>query len=52
MGIDYRAHDKTIATFDRAARDHLAVNCRYRALSTQEVTARVIEPGELYWTRG
>jgi predicted DNA-binding transcriptional regulator YafY len=52
IGIDYRAHDKTIATFDRAARDHLAVNCRYRALSTRQVTARVIEPGELYWDPG
>jgi predicted DNA-binding transcriptional regulator YafY len=52
MGIDYRAHDKTIATFDRAARDHVAVNCRYRALSTGQVTARVIEPGELYWDPG
>ena len=52
MGIDYRAHDKTIATFDRAARDHLAVNCRYRALSTGQITARVIEPGELYWDPG
>jgi len=52
VGIDYRAHDKTIATFDRAARDHLAVNCRYRAASTRQTTARVIEPGELYWDPG
>jgi predicted DNA-binding transcriptional regulator YafY len=49
IAIDYRTHDKTIATFDRAARDRLAVTCRYRALSTKKVTARVIEPGELYW---
>ena len=52
IGIDYRAHDKTIATFDRAARDRLAVNARYRALSTGTITARVIEPGELYWDPG
>jgi predicted DNA-binding transcriptional regulator YafY len=52
FGIDYRAHDKTIATFDRATREHLAVNCRYRAISTGETTARVIEPGELYWDPG
>jgi proteasome accessory factor B len=52
VGIDYRAHDKTIATFDQAARDHLAVNCRYRAASTRQTTARVIEPGELYWDPG
>ena len=52
FGIDYRAHDKTIATFDRAVRDRLAVNCRYRALSTGEISARTIEPGELYWDPG
>jgi predicted DNA-binding transcriptional regulator YafY len=52
VGVDYRAHDKTIATFDRAGRDHLAVNCRYRAISTGQTTARVIEPGELYWDPG
>jgi len=49
VAIDYRTHDKIIATFDRATRDKLAVTCRYRALSTRETTARTIEPGELYW---
>ncbi|HEY4184582.1 MAG TPA: WYL domain-containing transcriptional regulator, partial [Polyangia bacterium] len=49
IAIDYRAHDKIIATFDRAARDRLAVTCCYRALSTKTVTARLLEPGELYW---
>jgi predicted DNA-binding transcriptional regulator YafY len=49
LAIDYRAHDKIIAVFDKAARDRLAVSCRYRALSTREITARTIEPGELYW---
>jgi predicted DNA-binding transcriptional regulator YafY len=52
VGIDYHAHDKTITTFDRAARDHLAVSCRYRAASTRQTTTRVIEPGELYWDPG
>jgi len=52
IGIDYRAHEKAIATFDRAARDRLAVKARYRALSTGTLTERVIEPGELYWDPG
>lgn len=52
LGIDYRAHDKIIATFERATRDRLAVNSRYRALSTKQPTARIIEPGELYWDPG
>jgi predicted DNA-binding transcriptional regulator YafY len=49
VAIDYRAHDKTIAVFERAARERLVVTCRYRALSTGQVTARQLEPGELYW---
>jgi predicted DNA-binding transcriptional regulator YafY len=49
LAIDYRAHDKTIAVFEKAARDRLAVTCRYRALSTGQVTARQVEPGEMYW---
>jgi predicted DNA-binding transcriptional regulator YafY len=49
VAIDYRAHDKIIAVFDKAARERLAVSCRYRALSTRQITARTIEPGELYW---
>jgi predicted DNA-binding transcriptional regulator YafY len=49
LAIDYRTHDKTIAVFERAARDHLVVTCRYRALSTAQVTARQVEPAELYW---
>jgi predicted DNA-binding transcriptional regulator YafY len=49
FAIDYHAHDKTIATFEKAAKEQLVVNCRYRALSTRRLTARQIEPSELYW---
>ncbi len=49
LAIDYRSHAKIIATFEKAAREHLVVNCRYRALGTKQVTARQIEPGEIYW---
>ena len=49
VAIDYRAYHKIIEVFDKAARERLAVSCRYRALSTGEITARTIEPGELYW---
>jgi proteasome accessory factor B len=49
IGIDYRSHDKTIAVFEKAARERLVVTSRYRALSTGQVTAREIETGELYW---
>jgi predicted DNA-binding transcriptional regulator YafY len=49
LAIDYRAHDKTIAVFEKAARDHLVVGSRYRALSTGQVTARQVETAELYW---
>ncbi len=49
LAIDYRAHAKTIATFQQAVRDHTVVSCRYAALSTGATTSREIEPGELYW---
>jgi predicted DNA-binding transcriptional regulator YafY len=52
LAIDYRAHDKTIATFERAVREHLVVSCRYRALSSGQMTARHLEPGDLYWDPG
>jgi predicted DNA-binding transcriptional regulator YafY len=52
LGIDYRAHGKIIATFEKATREHLVVSCRYRALGTKQVTARQIEPGEIYWDPG
>jgi len=49
IGIDYRAHVKTIAVFKRAIAERLVVNTRYRALSTGETSAREIEPGDLHW---
>jgi proteasome accessory factor B len=49
FAINYRAHDKTIATLEKAVRERIAVSCQYRALSTGQVTARTIEPGELHW---
>jgi predicted DNA-binding transcriptional regulator YafY len=49
LAIDYRAHAKIIATFEKAVRERLAVTCRYRALGTKQLTARQVEPGELYW---
>jgi predicted DNA-binding transcriptional regulator YafY len=52
LAIDYRAHAKVIATFEKAVREHAVVRCRYAALSTGETTAREIEPGELYWDPG
>ena len=52
LAIDYRAHDKIIATFERAIREHSVVSCRYTALSTGATTNRGIEPGELHWDPG
>lgn len=48
---DYAAHARHVATFERAIRERVAVSCRYRALSG-EITARVIEPGQLHWDGG
>jgi predicted DNA-binding transcriptional regulator YafY len=52
LSIDYRAHARIIATFERAVREHAVVGCRYTALSTGATTSREIEPGELYWDPG
>jgi predicted DNA-binding transcriptional regulator YafY len=52
VAIDYRAHTKIISTLEKAVRDRLVVNCRYRAIGTKQVTARHVEPGELYWDPG
>jgi predicted DNA-binding transcriptional regulator YafY len=49
LSIDYRSHQNTIATLERAIHERLVVACRYQALSTQELTFRSVEPGELYW---
>jgi predicted DNA-binding transcriptional regulator YafY len=51
-GLDLGAHRTIIATLERATRARLAVNVRYLALSSGQVSSRVIEPGELYWDPG
>lgn len=52
LAIDYTRHSKIIATFEKAVRDRLVVTCRYRAIGSKQVTARQIEPGELFWDPG
>lgn len=51
-GIDHGAHRSIIAALERATRTRVAVNARYRALSSGQVSSRTIEPGELYWDPG
>jgi predicted DNA-binding transcriptional regulator YafY len=50
--IDYGRHAKIALTLERATREHIAVQARYRAASTRQLTSRVIEPGQLYWDPG
>lgn len=50
--IDLAAHRSIIATLEQATRSRQAVQARYKALSTGQVSARIIEPGELYWDPG
>jgi predicted DNA-binding transcriptional regulator YafY len=52
VGIDHSAHRSIIAALERATRTRVAVNARYRALSSGQVSSRIIEPGELYWDPG
>lgn len=52
IGIDHVAHRSIIATLERATRARLAISARYRALSSGQVSSRIIEPGELYWDPG
>lgn len=52
IAIDYRRHAKIIATFEKAVRERIVVTCRYRSIASKDVTARQIEPGELYWDPG
>lgn len=47
--IDYAAHRSTIRSLERALRERRAVRCRYHALSTNEVTERIVEPGQLHF---
>ena len=51
-GIDHGARRSLIATLERATRTRVAVNARYRAISSGQVSSRIIEPGELYWDPG
>ena len=50
--IDYGRHAKIVQTLEQATRDRVAVQARYRAASTHQITSRVIEPGQLYWDPG
>jgi proteasome accessory factor B len=47
--IDYGRHAKIVETLEHATRDRIAVQTRYRAASTRQLTSRVIEPGQLHW---
>jgi predicted DNA-binding transcriptional regulator YafY len=49
LAVDYGAHRRTIATIEEALATSRALSCRYEALSTGELTARVVEPGDLHW---
>jgi predicted DNA-binding transcriptional regulator YafY len=49
LAVDYGAHRRTIWTLETAIAEQRAVSCRYEALSTGELTARVVEPGVLHW---
>jgi predicted DNA-binding transcriptional regulator YafY len=49
IGIDYAFHRRTIATLETALAERRAVSTHYLAMSTGQLTSRVIEPGELYW---
>jgi predicted DNA-binding transcriptional regulator YafY len=51
-GLDHGAHRSIIATLERATRARVAVNARYQAVSSGQVSSRTIEPGELYWDPG
>jgi predicted DNA-binding transcriptional regulator YafY len=45
---DYPAHQKTVATLDRAIRERLVVSTVYQSVS-DEVTRRRLEPAQLHW---
>jgi proteasome accessory factor B len=50
--IDYGRHRRIVETIERAVRERLAIQARYRAASTSQTTSRVIEPGQLHWDPG
>ncbi len=49
FGINYKPHERAIASLEHALTERKAVRCVYRALSTSEVSERVIEPVQLHW---
>ena len=49
LAIDYGIHRRTIALIEEALAESRPLSCRYEALSTGDLTARIVEPGELHW---
>lgn len=52
LAVDYGEHRRTIQTLETAIAEQRAISCQYEALSTGEVTKRVVEPGMLHWDPG
>jgi proteasome accessory factor B len=50
--LDLGRYRNLLVTLERAIRNRLVVNVRYRAVSTGQTSSRTIEPGELYWDPG
>ena len=50
--VDYGQHRRIVETIERAVRERVAIQARYRAASTSQTTSRVIEPGQLHWDPG
>jgi predicted DNA-binding transcriptional regulator YafY len=50
--IDYGRHAKIVWTLERATRERIVIQTRYRAASTRQITSRAIEPGQLHWDPG
>jgi proteasome accessory factor B len=49
--VDYRRRAQMVATLERAVRDRVLIQARYRALSTRQITSRTIEPGQIHHDR-
>lgn len=52
LAFDYRAQGEAVRTLESAVRERTVVTLTYRALSTDVVSRRDVEPGELYWDPG
>jgi predicted DNA-binding transcriptional regulator YafY len=50
--IDHAQHRHIALTIERATRERLLISARYRAASTGQLTARTLEPGQLYFDPG